>query len=176
MTLTPLYEHSEGHRFDTVNRTVSHPAGTRLLWWGALVTAASAIFFPRIQGIRERDESWWRLTWFFVPQDVEGAILVPLGILVTLALFAIVGRWAWRDTSGRNRPARSGLVCSLLGLVGVLAFFLSAPIIFGGLGTTLGLEGRRRAPAEGRGTIAASAIVVGALAFAIGAAIWVFAE
>ena len=152
------------------------PYSRKTLWIGAVVTALAAVFFPRIQGIRDRDESWCRLVWFVVPQDAEGVILVPLVILLTLGLFALVGRWAWKDTDGRNRPASFGLVCSLLGLLGVLLFFLSAPIILGGLGTTLGLEGRRRSPAEGRGTLAAAAIVVGIVAFAVGASIWAFAE
>jgi hypothetical protein len=149
---------------------------TRLLWTGAAVTALAAIFFPRIQGIRDRDESWWRLLWFVVPQDLEGVFLVPIVILLTLGLFALVGRWAWRDASGRNRPAKAGLACSLLGLVGVLLFFLSAPIVLGGLGTTLGLEGRRRAASEGREMVATAAVTVGVLAFAVGASIWAFSE
>ena len=149
---------------------------TTLLWVGAVITALAAIFFPRIQGIRDRDESWWRLLWFVVPQDLEGVVLVPVVILLTLGLFGLVGRWAWKDTGARNRPASVGFVCSLLGLLGVLLFFLSAPIILGGLGTTLGLEGRRRALSEGRGTLATAAIVVGILAFAVGASIWAFAE
>jgi hypothetical protein len=149
---------------------------TTLLWAGAIVTALAAIFFPRIQGIRDRDESWWRLLWFLVPQDLEGVILVPIVILLTVALFALVGRWSWRDTGARNRPAKVGLVASLLGIAAVAVFFLSGPIILGGLGTTLGLEGRRRARAEGRAAVAAAAIVVGIVAFAIGASIWAFAE
>jgi hypothetical protein len=147
-----------------------------LLWAGAIVTAAAAIFFPRIQGIRDQDESWWRLAYFFVPQDREGVLLIPIVILLTLGLFAIVGRRAWRNTGGRNRPATVGVVCSLLGLVGVLVFFLSAPILLGGLGTTLGIEGRRRAATEGRGALALAAVVVGLVAFAIGASVWAFAE
>jgi hypothetical protein len=147
-----------------------------LLWGGAIFTAAAAVFFPRIQGIRDQDESWWRLLWFFVPQDVEGVILIPIVVGLTLALFALVGRWAWRDTDGRNRPALVGLVCSALGIAGVLVFFLSAPIILGGLGTTLGVEGRRRASIEGRGALALAAIVVGVFVFGVGASIWAFAE
>ena len=146
------------------------------LWVGAVVTAAAAIFFPRVQGIREDGDSWWRLATFLVPQDREGLLLVPLVILITIALFALVGRWAWADPCARNRPATVGFVCALLGFVGVLAFFLSAPIILGGLGVTLGVEGWRRRGAEGRGALAAAAIVVGAAAFAVGASIWVFAE
>jgi hypothetical protein len=149
---------------------------TTLLWAGGIVTASAAIFFPRIQGIRDRDESWWRLLWFFVPQDLEGVILVPIVILLTVALFALVGRWSWRDTGARNRPAKAGLVSSLLGIAAVVVFFLSGPIILGGLGTTLGLEGRQRARAEGRAAAAAAAIAVGIIAFAIGASIWIFGE
>jgi hypothetical protein len=148
----------------------------KLLWIGAAITAAAAIFFPRIQGIRADDDSWWRLLIFFVPQDTEGLILVPLVILLTLALFALLGRWAWNDPDATNRPAKVGFICGLLGLVGVLAFFLSAPIVLGGLAATLGLEGRRRAGTEGRESLAAAAVVVGAVAFAIGAGIWAFSE
>jgi len=147
-----------------------------LLWAGAAVTASAAVFFPRVQGIRDTGDSWWRLATFFVPQDREGLLLVPLVILLTVALFAFVGRWAWEDAGARNRPAKVGFVCALLGFVGVLAFFVSAPIVFGGLGVTLGVEGRRRRDTEGRGALAAGAIAVGGAAFALGAAIWVFAE
>jgi hypothetical protein len=147
-----------------------------LLWAGAALTACAAVFFPRIQGIRDTGDSWWRLATFFVPQDREGLVLVPLVILLTIALFAFVGRWAWEDSSGGNRPAKVGFVFALLGFVGVLAFFLSTPIILGGLGATLGAEGRRRRDAEGRGTLAGAAIALGMAAFAVGAAIWVFGE
>jgi hypothetical protein len=152
----------------------AHPK--TLLWVGAAITASAAIFFPRIQGIRDDDDSWWRLAIFFVPEDREGLVLVHVVIVLTIALFALVGRWAWNDGGGRNRLAKAGLVCSCLGLLGVVAFWLSAPIVLGGLGVTLGAEARRRAANEGRGTMAAAAIGVGALAFAVGAAIWVFSE
>jgi hypothetical protein len=153
----------------------AHKPKTRL-WLGAAVTAGAAIFFPRVQGIREDGDSWWRLATFLVPQDREGLLLVPLVVLITIALFALVGRWAWTGPGARNRPATVGFVCALLGFAGVLAFFLSAPIILGGLGVTLGAEGWRRRDAEGRGALAAAAIVVGAVAFAVGAGIWVFGE
>ena len=149
---------------------------TTPLWVGAAVTASAAVFFPRVQGIRETGDSWWRLATFFVPQDWEGVVLVPLVILLTIGLFAVVGRWAWEDAGARNRPAKVGFVCALLGLPGVLVFFVSAPIVLGGLGVTLGAEGRRRAATEDRGGLAAAAIAVGAIAFAVGAAIWIFGE
>ncbi len=93
--------------------------------------------------------------------------------MLTIALFALLGAWAW--SGARNRPAKVGLVCGFLGLLGVLAFFLSAPIIFGGLAITLGVEGRRGAETEGRGTQALAAIALGAVAFVVGAGIWVLA-
>ena len=104
--------------------------------------------------------------------DSEARILAPVLIVVTFALFGLLGRWAWRDTSGANRPAKVAAVAAPLGLAGVLAFFLSAPIILGGLAVTLGLEGRRRAAAEGKRTHAVIGVVVGAIAVVIGAAIW----
>jgi hypothetical protein len=61
---------------------------------------------------------------------------------LTIGLFASVGRWAWRDSSRRNRPATVGLVCSGLGVA----------------------------------SVAAAAIAVGIIAFAIGASIWTFGE
>jgi hypothetical protein len=149
----------------------SYSGKTTLLWAGAIVTALAAVFFPRVQGIRDRDESWWSLLWFFVPQDLEGLVLGPLVIVLTIGLFALVGRWAWTDTAGRNRPAKVGLVSSLLGIAGVVVFWLSGPIVLGGLGTTLGLEGRRRAEAEGSAGLAIAAIVFGLIAFAIGASV-----
>jgi hypothetical protein len=145
------------------------------LWRGALVTAAAALFFPKIEAVRNDDASPWQLAVFVVPGDREGLILIPLVILLTFALFALVGGWAWRDSEARNRPARVGLAAGLLGFVGVLAFFLSAPIIFGGLAVTLGIEGRRRGETEGRSGEAVAAIAVGAVAFLVGAGIWVFA-
>jgi hypothetical protein len=92
--------------------------------------------------------------------------------VLTIALFALLGAWAW--SGARNRPAKVGLVCGILGPIGVLAFYLSAPIILGGLAVTL-VEGRRRAGAEGRGNQALAAIVLGAIALVIGAGIWVLA-
>lgn len=145
------------------------------LWVGTAVTATAAILFPKIESIKNNDEPLWRLAVFFVPGDREGLLLVPLVIVLAIALFALVGGWAWKDTDARNRPAKVGLICAVLGLVGVLAFFLSAPIILGGLAVTLGLEGRRRSATEGRATQALAAISVGSIAFAVGAAIWVLA-
>jgi hypothetical protein len=101
------------------------------LWWGATATAAAALFFPKIEGIRNHGRSPWQLLIFFVPLDVEGLILIPIVVASTFVLFWLVGGWAWRDAGGRNRPARVGLACGLLGLLGIVAFWLSAPIVLG---------------------------------------------
>ena len=79
-----------------------------------------------------------------------------------------------RDAGGRNRPARVGLVCGILGLVGVVAFWLSVPIILGGLALLLGTQARRLAVTEGRGGEAVGAIVSGTCAVAVGAVMWSF--
>jgi hypothetical protein len=126
-----------------------------LLWAGAALTAISAAVFPRFE--QNAGGSPWE---------------IPIVIAVTIALFTLLGGWAWRGES--NRPAKVALVCGVLGLVGVIAFFVMAPIILGGLAVTLGLEGRDRAAAEGRGTQAAVGIILGAVAFVVGAGIWFF--
>ena len=142
-----------------------------ILWGGAAATAFAAVFFPHLEAVKNEG----RPIWEFWPHDREGMILVPLIIVLTVGLFVLLGGWAWSARAASNRPAKVGLVCAVLGLVGVLAFWLSAPIILGGLGLTLGLEGRRRAGTEGRGKQALAAIVVGAVAFVVGAGIWVLA-
>ena len=142
-----------------------------LLWGAAAATAFAAIFFPHLEAVKNKGQSVWEI-W---PHDLEGTILVPLVIVLTIALFAFVGGWAWSDTGAHNRPAKVGLVCDFFDLLGMLAFFLSAPIIFGGLALALGVEGRRRSGTEGRGALALGAIAVGAVASLVGAAIWVLA-
>ena len=144
------------------------------LWLFATATAAAALFFPKIEGIRSHGRSAWQLFYFFVPLDVEGLILIPLIIAGAFGLFWFVGSWALRDAGRRNRPARVGMVSGILGLVGVVAFWLSAPIILGGLAIMLGLDARRLAATEGRGREAVVALVAGICAVAVGAIMWAF--
>ncbi len=115
------------------------------LWIGAAATAVAAVLFPRLEAVKNEDVWIWEL-------DSEAQVLAPLIVVLTLALFALLGSWAWRRESRTNRPAKVALVSAVLGLAGVVAFWLSVPIILGGLAVTLGLEGRRRAATEGRGT------------------------
>ena len=156
---------------DYYTRSVPATRSRTVLWGGAAATAIAAVLFPHLEAVKNEG----RPVWEFWPHDREGMILFPLVIVLTIALFGLLGGWAWSARAARNRPARVGLISAVLGLVGVLAFWLSAPIILGGLGLTLGLEGRRRAGTEGKGREALAAVVVGAVAFAAGAGIWVLA-
>src|SRR5438046_2182160 len=87
-------------------------SGSRtVLWGGAAVTALAAVFFPHLEAVKNEGRSIWE----FWPHDREGLILVPLVILLTVALFGLVGRWAWSAGAANNRPANVGLICAILG-------------------------------------------------------------
>ena len=144
------------------------PRGTRLLWLGAALTTVGVGLFPRLNAVIYEHVPIWRL-------DPEAQVLLPAGLLLSLLVFATLGRWACRAGGHTNRPARVGLVTGVLGILGVLVFFLSLPILLGGLAVTLGVEGRLRAATEGRLRRANLAIGLGLLAVVIGAAIWLFA-
>lgn len=146
----------------------SAASSVRPLWVGAAITAVAAGLFPRLNAVINEDVLIWHL-------DPEARILLPLVVALPLLLFALLGRWAWRESDGVNRPAKVGLVCGVVGVVGFLAFFLSLPITFGGLSLTLGFEGKRRASVQGRARYANAAIVLGALAAVGGASVWLLA-
>jgi hypothetical protein len=145
--------------------TVTAPTTTRsttLLWQGALATGVLAGLAPRVNAVIYDHEHIWHL-------DPEARVLFPIVVALPLLLAATVGLWAWRGPL--NRPALVGLVLSVVAVLGVLAFFISAPIVFGGTAATLGMEGRRRAE-EGRSRMATAAVVVGILACLGGTAFW----
>jgi hypothetical protein len=142
--------------------STSTSRSTTRLWQGALATGVLAGLAPRVNAVIYDHEHIWHL-------DPEARVLFPLVVALPLLLAATLGRWAWRGS--HNRPAVVGLVLSIVAVVGGLAFFVSAPIVFGGLAVTLGLEGRRRAD-EGRARMAAVAVVVGVLACLGGTALW----
>lgn len=141
------------------------PRNSRPLWIGAAATALAAGLFPRLNAVLNEDVPIWQF-------DPEARVLLPIVVVFPLLLFAFLGRWAWRDSTGQNRPAKVGLICGALAVVGFLAFFLSLPIAFGGLALTLGVEGRRRAPMQGHGRHALIAMLLGAIAAAGGIAVW----
>lgn len=133
---------------------------------GALLTAAAAVLFPRLNAVLHDGQALWEL-------DAEAAAFIPIIIGITLVIFATLGRWSWRVETSTNRAARTGLVCGILGLLGIVAFWISAPIIFGGLALTLGLEAVRRATLAGRRGEAVAATTLGAVAVLTGAGIWI---
>jgi hypothetical protein len=140
-------------------------AATTRLWWAGLLTLVAAIGFPRLNDYLSSSENGGRL-------DREEVVFLIVIAAVTLLLFGVLARWAVHAPADSGRPARVGLICSILGLVGILAFFVSAPIILGGLGAALGYEARRRSAVAGHGRIALAALVIGGMAAVTGMAIW----
>lgn len=146
---------------------VERATNQKRLWIGAAVTTVSVGFFPRLNAVLAEDVAIWHL-------DAEARVLFPLILVLSILGFVTVGRRAWRD-EGDNKPAKTGLICGVLSLLGTIAFFLSLPIMLGGLAATLGIEGRKRATHEGRGRQADAATALGAVGFVVGATIWVLA-
>jgi hypothetical protein len=146
----------------TTTAQVNTARSTTRLWQGALATGVLAGLAPRVNAVIYDHEHIWHL-------DSEARVLLPIVVALPLLIAAVVGRWAWRGE--HNRPAVVGLVMAVLSVLGVLAFFLSAPIVLGGIAATLGLEGRRRAD-EGRGGVATTAVVLGVIACLGGTALW----
>ena len=120
----------------------SDRAATTRVWWAGLLTLVAAVGFPRLNDYISQSENGGRL-------DREEVIFLIAIAAVTILLFGVLARWAVQAPPDSGRPAKVGLVCSILGLVGILAFYVSAPIILGGLGATLGYEGRKRAALAG---------------------------
>jgi len=100
---------------------LSSPSNIRQLWIGAAITSVAAGLFPRLNAVLYEDVPIWEL-------DPEARVLLPIVVAFPLILFATLGTWAWREGSGNNRPARVGLVCGLIAIVGFIAFWLSLPI------------------------------------------------
>ena len=111
------------------------------------------------------------------PDQVRTLPYVVIFALVIAALvFGLVVPWAEKRAEGRrsNRPAMAGLVCGVLGLLTVVAFWSGLPIILGGAGVALGLAGRERAAEAGRGGVAGAAVGIGivAIVLSIGSTVW----
>jgi hypothetical protein len=112
---------------------------TTRLWQGALATGVLAGLAPRVNAVIYDHEHIWHL-------DSEARVLFPIVVALPFVLAATVGLWAWRGP--RNRPALVGLVLSILGVLGVVAFFVSAPIVFGGPGWRPRRSSSERSPAS----------------------------
>jgi uncharacterized membrane protein YhaH (DUF805 family) len=146
------------------HRPSGRAARTRL-WWAGLLTLVAAAGLPRLNDYISPSENGGRL-------DRAELIFLIVIAVVTVLLFGVLARWAVQAPPDSGRPARVGLVCSVLGLVGILAFYLSAPIILGGLGATLGYEARKRRVLAGHGRMAVAALVIGGVAALIGIVVW----
>src|ERR1700755_787152 len=90
---------------------------TTFLWQGALATGVLAGLAPRVNAVIYDHEHIWHL-------DPEARVLLALVVALPFVLAGIVGLWAWRGPS--SRPATAGLVLSVLSVLGVVAFFVSA--------------------------------------------------
>ncbi len=135
------------------------------VWWAGLLTLAAAAGFPRLNDYISPSENGGRLD----REELIGLIAIAAA---TVLLFGVLARWAVQAPPDSGRPATVGLVCSILGLAGILLFWVSAPIILGGLGATLGYEARRRRALAGHGRMAFAAVVIGGVAALIGIVVW----
>lgn len=147
------------------HRGASGRAARIRVWWAGLLTLVAAVGLPRLNDYISPSENGGRL-------DREELVFLVVIAAVTVLLFGVLARWAVQAPPDSGRPATVGLVCSVLGLVGILAFWVSAPILLGGVGATLGYEARQRAPIAGHGRMALAALVIGGVAALIGIVVW----
>jgi quinol-cytochrome oxidoreductase complex cytochrome b subunit len=99
---------------------------------------------------------------------------VIAALVVGALTFALVVPWARRTKAAQrtNRPAKAGIVCSILGLVTVLAFWSGLPIILGAGGAVLGRMGQERARQAGQRGLALSALALGIVAVVLDIALF----
>lgn len=136
------------------------------IWISAAVTILVAAALVQIGDAVQAGHVHWNLDKFR-----QMGIIAALG----LAIFVTVVPWAAGAPAGSKRTAATGLVCGILGLASIVVFFLSAPVLLGGAGITLGWESFRRSSRGGGRGLASAAIGAGGLAVATGSAIWLFA-
>ena len=100
-----------------------------------------------------------------VQQHQVDTLPYVIGFVVVIAaiVFGLVVPWAKQRGQG-NRPATVGLISSVFGLLTIVAFWSGLPLILGGAGIALGLEGQDRSATAGRPGLARTAMIVGALA------------
>ena len=143
----------------TIDRSRSTRSTTLIR--GAGLTAFAAVLFPRLNAVIYDHERIWHF-------DSEAAVLAPAVVAITLVLFAAASALARRGSG--DRAATLSLVASIVGVLGVIAFFVSTPIILGGLAVTLGVEALRQDPLRRRRALVG--ITIGAIAILVGAGIW----
>ncbi len=87
---------------------------------------------------------------------------LPIVLIVLLVVAAALFFFVVPRASRSNRPAVTGLVCSILGVLLIVAFWSGLPIVLGTAGALLG----RKARTTGGG-LALAAVIVGIAAVAL---------
>ena len=88
-------------------------------------------------------------------------------LVVSIALAAVLFGWAIPRTA---QPARAGLIVGALGLLALPVYWTGLPYVLGPAAIVFGLIGRSREGGKGAAT---TALVLGALATALGVAVLV---
>jgi hypothetical protein len=101
----------------------------------------------------------------------EVLILLGFVLLVAAIVFGLVVPWAKRtmEIERGNRPAKAGMVLSVLGFITIVAFWSGLPVILGAGGAALGQVGRERAASAGRSGLSLVALIIGVIAVVGGA-------
>jgi hypothetical protein len=141
-------------------RTRTRTAPSSLFWKGAGLTAVATVLFPRINAVMYDHEKIWQL-------DKEAAVLAPLVVVVSLVVFAAIGVPLQRS----RRAATASLVVGVLAVLGFVAYWISLPIMLGGLAVTLGIVSLEQSEPAHRG-FARAGVVLGAVAALAGAVSW----
>ena len=91
--------------------------------------------------------------------------VIGFTLVIAAVIFGLVVPWAEKRSQElqSNRPAKAGLVSSILGILTVVVFWSGLPIILGGAGVALGMAGQERAVQGGR-NLARAAVIAGIVA------------
>lgn len=97
--------------------------------------------------------------------DIRGWLIVSVvaSVLAAALLMRFVPATE-SDPDPVNKPARRGLVLSVLSVITLAVFWTGLPFVFGVPGLVLAAEGQARAPQQGRGGEATAAAVLAVLA------------
>jgi hypothetical protein len=140
-----------------------HEANVPSVAFVVLVVAVGAMAVDHLLGTERNDDD-----------GLVDPAMFGIGVGVSLAVTAVFFGWLVpRELrKGPERAARSGLACSVAGVVpGLALIWVGVPFVLAGAGLVLGLEGRggtRRT--EARAPIAIGALVLGLGALAYTAA------
>lgn len=92
---------------------------------------------------------------------------IGFALVATALIFGLLVPWATKHSSAQrsNRPAKIGIVSSVVGGLTLVVFWSGLPIILGATGVALGLAGQERASEAGQGRrLALAAVIIGLLA------------